>query len=67
MSDRPAVKIYEEAGMGRALPRGLRPAVLVVDFSCGFTDPAYAADPISRPRSRPRGDSSTSPARAARR
>jgi nicotinamidase-related amidase len=43
MSDTPALEIYEEAGMGRALPRGARPAVLVVDLSCGFTDPAYAA------------------------
>jgi maleamate amidohydrolase len=43
MSDAPTERLYEEAGMGRALPRGVRPAVLVVDLSCGFTDPVYAA------------------------
>jgi nicotinamidase-related amidase len=43
MTDELTVRTYEEAGLGRSLPRGSRPAVLVVDFSCGFTDPAYAA------------------------
>ncbi|ACZ40337.1 isochorismatase family protein [Sphaerobacter thermophilus] len=33
-------QIYQRAGFGQAVPRGQNPAVLVVDFSCGFTDPA---------------------------
>ena len=41
--DEQARRIYEEARMGQSVPLGTRPAVLVVDFSCGFTDPAYAA------------------------
>lgn len=32
--------IYQRAKFGHAVPRGQNPAVLVVDFSCGFTDPA---------------------------
>jgi len=43
MSDQEARRVYEEARLGRRLPRGSRPAVLVVDFTCGFTDPAYEA------------------------
>lgn len=39
MSDEQARQIYEKAGLGQAVGRGERPAVLVVDFSCGFTDP----------------------------
>ena len=39
MSDKAAREVYERAGLGQAVGRGLRPAVLVVDFSCGFTDP----------------------------
>jgi nicotinamidase-related amidase len=39
MSDEAAKEIYERAGLGQAVGRGERPAVLVVDFSCGFTDP----------------------------
>lgn len=31
---------YERATFGRQVTLGTRPAVLVVDFSCGFTDPA---------------------------
>lgn len=31
---------YERAGFGRPVQRGSRPAVVVVDFSYGFTDPA---------------------------
>lgn len=31
--------IYERARLGQSVPLGRRPAVLVVDFSCGFTDP----------------------------
>jgi nicotinamidase-related amidase len=32
---------YDRAGFGAAVRRGVRPAVLVVDFSYGFTDPTY--------------------------
>ena len=39
MSDEQARRVYEKAGLGQAVGRGERPAVLVVDFSCGFTDP----------------------------
>jgi len=40
MSDEQARQVYEKAGLGQSLGRGQRLAVLVVDFSCGFTDPA---------------------------
>ena len=40
MSDERARQVYEQAGLGQAVTRGESPAVLVVDFSCGFTDPA---------------------------
>jgi nicotinamidase-related amidase len=43
MSDDQARRIYEEARLGQSIPLGTRPAILVVDFSCGFTDPAYEA------------------------
>lgn len=43
MSDEHARRIYEEARLGQSIPLGSRPAILVVDFSCGFTDPAYEA------------------------
>jgi len=38
--------VYTKAGFGQSVPRGRRPAVVVVDFSYGFTDPQYptAAD-----------------------
>ena len=39
MTDRQAREIYARAGLGEAVTLGSRPAVLVVDFSCGFTDP----------------------------
>jgi nicotinamidase-related amidase len=39
MTDEAAREVYERAGLGRSLRLGTRPAVLVVDFSCGFTDP----------------------------
>jgi nicotinamidase-related amidase len=39
MSDAEARRVYETAGLGQAVTRGVRPGVLVVDFSCGFTDP----------------------------
>jgi len=34
-------RVYDDAGFGRPVPRGSRPAVVVVDFSYGFTDPAH--------------------------
>lgn len=42
MSDDQAREIYAKARLGEAVTMGTRPAVLVVDFSCGFTDPACA-------------------------
>ncbi|PZO66786.1 MAG: carbamoylsarcosine amidase [Paracoccus denitrificans] len=47
--------VYDQAGFGRAVTRGTKPAVVVVDFSYGFTDTQYptAADmvgPISATR-----------------
>ncbi len=39
MSDREAREVYDRARLGRPIARGASPAVLVVDFSCGFTDP----------------------------
>ncbi|SFN53431.1 Nicotinamidase-related amidase [Pseudonocardia ammonioxydans] len=47
---------YDRAGFGRAVRRGRRPAVLVVDFSYGFTDPGY-----------PTGADMSGPVRATRR
>ena len=43
-------KVYDAAGFGRAVPRGRRPAIVVVDFSYGFTDTDYptAADMTSQ-------------------
>lgn len=37
---------YRDAGFGAAVPRGSKPAIVVVDFSYGFTDTRYptAAD-----------------------
>lgn len=37
---------YKDAGFGAQIPRGTRPAIVVVDFTYGFTDTAYptAAD-----------------------
>lgn len=32
---------YAQAGFGAAVPRGTRPAIVVVDFSYGFTDLQY--------------------------
>ncbi len=40
MSDEAAREVYAKAGLGQAVTLGERPAVLVVDFSCGFTDPS---------------------------
>jgi maleamate amidohydrolase len=42
MSDEEARRVYSEARLGQAVTMGERPAVLVVDFSCGFTDPECA-------------------------
>jgi nicotinamidase-related amidase len=42
MSDEEARKVYAEARLGQAVTMGERPGVLVVDFSCGFTDPECA-------------------------
>ena len=39
MSDEEARRVYDAARLGQAVTMGERPAVLVVDFSCGFTDP----------------------------
>jgi maleamate amidohydrolase len=39
MSDAEAQRIYDRARLGESVTLGTRPAVLVVDFSCGFTDP----------------------------
>jgi maleamate amidohydrolase len=40
MSDEEARRVYAKARLGESVTMGSRPAVLVVDFSCGFTDPA---------------------------
>jgi nicotinamidase-related amidase len=42
MTDEQAREVYERARLGGSLTLGERPAVLVVDFSCGFTDPECA-------------------------
>jgi maleamate amidohydrolase len=39
MSDEEARRVYTEARLGQNVTLGSHPAVLVVDFSCGFTDP----------------------------
>jgi maleamate amidohydrolase len=39
MSDQEAREVYAKAGLGESVTMGSRPAILVVDFSCGFTDP----------------------------
>ncbi len=39
MTDEEAREVYERARLGGSVTLGERPAVLVVDFSCGFTDP----------------------------
>jgi len=40
MTDDQAREVYTRARLGESVSLGVRPAVLVVDFSCGFTDPA---------------------------
>jgi maleamate amidohydrolase len=42
MSDEATRRVYERARLGGSVQLGTRPAVLVVDFSCGFTDPECA-------------------------
>ena len=42
MTDRKAHEVYERARLGGSVTLGKRPALLVVDFSCGFTDPECA-------------------------
>lgn len=42
MSDERTREIYERARLGQNVQTGQRPAMLVVDFSCGFTDPECA-------------------------
>jgi maleamate amidohydrolase len=39
VSDEQAKEVYAKAGLGASVTLGSRPAVLVIDFSCGFTDP----------------------------
>jgi len=39
MSDEQAREVYKRARLGESVTLGERPAVLVVDMSCGFTDP----------------------------
>jgi maleamate amidohydrolase len=38
VSDEQAREVYAKARLGESVTLGTRPAVLVVDFSCGFTD-----------------------------
>src|SRR5918997_621511 len=33
--------VYERAGFGHPVVRGTRPALIVVDLSCGFSRPEY--------------------------
>jgi nicotinamidase-related amidase len=42
VTDDAAREIYAKAGLGERVTLGSRPAVLVIDFSCGFTDPSCA-------------------------
>jgi nicotinamidase-related amidase len=42
MSDEQTEQVYQQARLGQSIRMGSRPAVLVVDFSCGFTDPECA-------------------------
>jgi len=41
MSERNQAEVYQQAGFGQAVPKGTRPALVVVDFSYGFTDTSY--------------------------
>lgn len=42
MTDEKTREAYERAGFGQSMTLGERPAILVVDFSRGFTDPECA-------------------------
>jgi maleamate amidohydrolase len=42
VTDKEATEVYAKAGLGGSVTVGSRPAVLVIDFSCGFTDPECA-------------------------
>lgn len=42
MTDEEARQVYARARLGERVTLGQSPAVLVVDFSCGFTDPECA-------------------------
>ena len=42
MADAETDRIYERAGFGATVKRGARPAVVVIDFSRGFTEPQFA-------------------------
>jgi nicotinamidase-related amidase len=42
MSDEEARQVYAKARLGESVTMGSRPVILVVDFSCGFTDPECA-------------------------
>jgi maleamate amidohydrolase len=42
VSDEQAREVYAKARLGENVTLGSRPALLVVDFSCGFTDPECA-------------------------
>ncbi len=39
MTDEQARQVYDKAKLGQSFTRGQSPGVLVIDFSCGFTDP----------------------------
>lgn len=39
MTDQQTRELYDRVRLGQSLEWGRRPAVLVIDFSCGFTDP----------------------------
>ena len=41
MAQPTTAQVYDRAGFGRPVQRGRRPAVVVVDLTYGFTDPAY--------------------------
>jgi len=50
VSDAPTETLYEETGMGRALPRGVRPAALVVEanlFQAKYADVVLAGDALA--------------------
>jgi maleamate amidohydrolase len=40
MSDKEAIEVYERSGLGNTAGFGKRPALLIVDFCLGMTDPA---------------------------